>query len=107
MRTIRFTQATGKNQVSDYDSGMCEPSLNLLAHAQAIELEIGSQCGGHGVCGGDRLKIRGDTSALSPVTPAEREHFTSQELQEGWRLACQCFPQNSDLNIQVILPDRI
>jgi len=89
--TVQFI--TSKNQKAD--TGFCERNLNLLAHAQAIELDIGSLCGGHGVCGGDRVKVISN-SKLSPLTEAEKKHLAPQEIGEGWRLACQCFPERSE-----------
>ncbi len=84
------------------DSGLCEPQLNLLAHAQAIELDIGSQCGGHGVCGGDWVRIPPEArSAFSELTEAEREHLSPEQIGEGWRLACQCFPNRRDLEVTI------
>jgi len=71
----------------------CRSQLNLLAHAQILEKDIGSRCGGHGVCGGDRLRILSSTCALSGVTEAEREHLTPRQVAQGWRLACQCWPE--------------
>jgi ferredoxin len=82
-----------------FDSGLCERNLNLLAHAQSIELEIGSRCGGFGECGGDRIRIDvADTSRFSPITEAEREHLSAEELSRGFRLACQCFPQSNEFS---------
>jgi ferredoxin len=82
-----------------HDSEFCERNLNLLAHAQSIELEIGSRCGGFGECGGDRVRINPtDKARFSPITEAEREHLSEDELREGWRLACQCFPQSNDFS---------
>lgn len=84
-----------------HDSEFCARQLNLLAHAQAIELDVGSECGGHGVCGKDRVRIaEGDRSKVSPVTDRERSHLSSAELAEGWRLACQAFPEADDSEIQ-------
>lgn len=84
------------------DTGLCDRNLNFLAHAQCIELDIGSRCGGHGVCGGDRIRFEArDLANLSPVTQAEREHLTEAELEAGWRLACQVYPERSDLAMDV------
>lgn len=84
------------------DSEFCEPNLNLLAHAQAIELDIGSRCGGHGVCGGDRIWIPQEHRPFfSQITSEERTHLSQEELDEGWRLACQCFPNRSDLKTEI------
>ncbi|MFL5815386.1 MAG: hypothetical protein ACJ763_17550 [Bdellovibrionia bacterium] len=93
--SIQFKSS--KNQTV-YDTELCERNLNLLAHAQCIELEIGSRCGGFGECGGDRIKIDpAQQSSFSPITDPEREHLSAEQIAEGWRLACQCFPQNNDM----------
>lgn len=100
--TVRFLPIGGGE--AEEDSGLCERNLNLLAHAQAIELGIGSRCGGHGICGGDRVRIEpgeGGTPLLSPVSEAEREHLSKDEIAQGWRLACQCYPEKSDQLIRV------
>ncbi len=79
-----------------------ETELNILAHAQCIELDVGSRCGGHGVCGGDRIKLDPTTLALcSPVTDAEREHLSDAEIAAGIRLACQCWPNASTSDFRV------
>lgn len=102
-RRIVFVRPEGRFEVD-----FCEPQLNLLAHAQAIELDVGSRCGGHGICGGDRVKIDLSVEArevhLSRVTADEREHLTDDELREGWRLACQCFPQPGTTSMVVQAP---
>lgn len=103
--TIRFVRkALDGCQI--YDTDLCERNLNLLAHAQAIELEIDSQCGGHGICGGDRVRTQTSSEQFSAVTAAEREHLTSEMLAQGWRLACQCFPQSSGAELDIQLPAR-
>lgn len=88
-----------------HDTGICEKNLNLLAHAQSIELDIGSQCGGHGICGGDRIRLpTGERASFSPVTEAELEHLTPEELEQGWRLGCQCFPEKGDFDSTLEFP---
>ncbi len=95
--SIRFKAS--ENQTL-HDTEICERNLNLLAHAQCIELEIGSRCGGFGECGGDRIRIDlAHQKDFSPLTEAEREHLSPDEIAAGWRLACQCFPQKNDLEI--------
>lgn len=98
---VSFRMASGATR----DCGFVDRNLNLLAHAQAIELEIGSRCGGHGICGGDRVRVRAaDASGLSPLTQAEREHLSGDEIAAGWRLACQCFPQRSGAALVLDVP---
>lgn len=91
-----------KNGKSVARTDFLEPNLNLLAHAQSIELEIGSRCGGHGVCGGDRVKILPESQGqLSPITDAERERLMPSLIKNGYRLACQCFPDDATGAIKV------
>lgn len=93
--TLRFQKISDG---SASDSGLCERQLNVLAHAQIISLDIGSQCGGHGVCGGDRVRLKSNAD-VSPITDKERVHLSAQELEQGWRLACQCFPNSVSKDI--------
>jgi len=93
---VRFFQ--GLEITKDVD--FCDPSLNLLAHAQTVELEIGSRCGGHGECGRDRLIVRAAPGAVSPLTHAEKKHLSSEEVARGFRLGCQCWPERDDLVIE-------
>lgn len=76
-------------------------NLNLLAHAQIAEFDVGSRCGGYGECGGDRIRVTRGKEFLSPVTSAEREHLSEEELRTGFRLACQCFPNDESAEIEV------
>ena len=85
-----------------FDSGECSRNLNFLAHAQMIELEIGSRCGGYGECGGDKIRLTvEDLKKVNPPTTEEREHLTDQELSSGVRLACQCFPDEDLMDFVV------
>ena len=69
-----------------------------------IELFIGSQCGGHGKCGKDRVMLNTqDQSYVNPPTEIERAHLTEQDLARGVRLACQCFPERDNLKIEAIV----
>lgn len=81
-----------------------EPQLNLLAHAQLEELDVGSQCGGHGRCGKDRIQLDAGAlpvDSLSPLTDPEKRHLSDAEIRAGFRLACQCWPNSRDLVINV------
>src|SRR5690348_2603739 len=99
--SVKFIQS-GSSKAAQADTGFCSRNLNLLAHAQSIELDIGSLCGGHGICGGDRICLSpADLKDCSPVTSEEMEHLNPEELAQGWRLACQCYPERDDLELQV------
>jgi ferredoxin len=78
-----------------------EPNLNLLAHAQAIELDLGSECGGHGKCGADVIRILTGAEALSDITEAERKHLSPDQLASGVRLGCQIFPNDANRSLRI------
>jgi Na+-transporting NADH:ubiquinone oxidoreductase subunit NqrF len=85
----------------------CDANLNLLAHAQAVECDLGSECGGHGICGQDRIRISrpdGSPAALSRHTEEEMRHLSERDRNAGWRLACQVFPEagQADLIVEVL-----
>jgi ferredoxin len=85
--------------VSEVD---CFQSLNLLGHAQMEEVETGSECGGHGRCGKDRVWIpESDRKKLNAPTFYETRLLSSELLQGGWRLACQTFPNQDDMDLTV------
>jgi uncharacterized 2Fe-2S/4Fe-4S cluster protein (DUF4445 family) len=46
-----------------------------------------SECGGKGTCG--KCIVRVPNAKLSPVSKAEQELLTAEQLAEGWRLACR------------------
>ena len=82
----------------------CFQSLNLLAHAQMEEIETGSECGGHAKCGKDRVVVvESDRKKLNAPTHAEKRFFTADQIENGWRLACQVFPNENELEIEVSL----
>jgi len=75
-----------------------EKDSNLLTAAQEAGVALIAVCGGVGVCQG--CKVRCVDGRLSEVQSVERETFTGEELDLGWRLACQAFPL-SDLKVEV------
>lgn len=99
-RSVVFFASDG-NALARVD---CSRNFNLLAHAQMEELEIGSRCGGHGVCGGDRVRVLEGSADLSPLTEAERSHLSTAEISQGFRLACQSFPQRDGARIRLSVP---
>ena len=71
--------------------GACLEGETLLDCARRLGVELVSLCGGTGKCKG--CKIRVMEGALSEITPVQQEVFASEELQSGWRLACQTYPK--------------
>lgn len=69
-----------------------EKRQTIMVVAQGAGLSLGAggitaPCGGRGLCGRCRVKVR--APALSPPTEAERKVLPPEQLAEGYRLACQ------------------
>ncbi len=79
----------------------CYRGLNILGHAQIEEVDLGSQCGGHGICGRDRIQISIGKENVSLPNETEHQHLSVQEIKEGWRLACQTWPHRDEDEISV------
>ena len=70
----------------------------LLNAAQAAGVELAAVCGGVGFCGKCRVRLM--TGQAVPVTEAETEFLSPEEIARGDRLACQCQPV-SDVKVGV------
>lgn len=57
---------------------------SLKEALERVKIQISFPCGGKGICGKCRIKLKGK---VSPLTLAEEKHLS--HLEEGWRLACQ------------------
>ena len=67
--------------------------MSLLTAAQEAGIAITAVCGGVGIC--QDCKIRCLSGQFSDIQNKERDTFSAQELAEGWRLACQTYPQSN------------
>ncbi|NTV35103.1 MAG: DUF4445 domain-containing protein, partial [Deltaproteobacteria bacterium] len=70
----------------------------LLDAARRMGVGLSGVCGGHGKCQACKVQIL--DGKVSDPTPSEREAFRAEQLQEGWRLACQTTPA-SDCKVHV------
>ncbi|MGA7678443.1 MAG: ASKHA domain-containing protein [Dehalococcoidia bacterium] len=70
--------------------GECQSNESLLACARRLGVGISSVCGGKGTCHSCKVQVL--SGSVSKPMPNEIEAFTSQELKEGWHLACQTYP---------------
>ncbi|NLW07185.1 MAG: DUF4445 domain-containing protein [Clostridia bacterium] len=73
-----------------------EAGQTILAAAQKVGLQLGegglaAPCGGRGLCGHCRVKVV--TGAAGEPTAVERGFLKPEELQQGYRLACQAVVQ--------------
>ncbi len=64
-----------------------------------------AQCGGRGVCGKCRIKVK---SGTLPITDADRKCLSEKELSEGIRLACmaEISPDKEGLEIELRWDDE-
>lgn len=78
--------------------GECRANQSLLDCAHRLSMGIASLCGGQGTCHSCKVQLLSGT--VSAPTGNEREVFSSEELKDGWRLACQTYPA-SDCRLYV------
>jgi len=78
--------------------GECLANQSLLEAMHQMGVELVSLCGGKGTC--FRCKIQILDGDVSPPTSSEQEAFSSGELNDGYRLACQTYP-TSDCRLYV------
>ena len=67
-----------------------EAGSNLLAAAQKAGVELIAICGGSGAC--NSCLVRLVSGELSPPTLVETEALDREEIEAGYRLACQAVP---------------
>ena len=73
------------------------PGTRLVEAAAEAGLVLEVPCGGEGLCGQCRVIV---TSGAGEPTAAERHWLSAEELQAGWRLACQsavCGPMEVEI----------
>jgi len=70
--------------------GDCPEDESLLDAARQLGVDLVSLCDGKGSCG--RCKVQVLTGRVSEPTSSERKVLSSQELADGYRLACQTYP---------------
>lgn len=74
-----------------------ERGANLLDTLRAHDIYVSAACGGQGKCG--KCKVRFILGAAE-ISEADRQFFTQQQLEDGWRLACLASPrENCSLQI--------
>src|SRR5512137_440635 len=79
--------------------GHCPADASLLEAARRLGVDLVSLCGGEGTCGHCRIQVLGPAE-VSPPTAFEIEALSADELQDGYRLACQTRPVG-DVKVRV------
>ena len=83
MVQITFITNNGKTVTAPENS-------NLLRVSLREQGGIPFKCGG-GICGTCRCRIESGLAHTDAVKPKERKHLTEDDLQQGYRMACQTF----------------
>jgi uncharacterized 2Fe-2S/4Fe-4S cluster protein (DUF4445 family) len=78
--------------------GECLKNESLLDCARRLGVGIVSLCGGLGSCHSCRVQVL--SGKVSSPAAAEKDFFSLQQLKDGWRLACQVFP-DGDCTVHV------
>jgi len=77
------------------------PGTKIIEAAGRAGININMPCGGQGTCGKCRIQITSETKT-SPCQ-VEKDIFSQEELNIGWRLACQTSVQN---DMRIYIPDE-
>ncbi|MCK4804591.1 MAG: 2Fe-2S iron-sulfur cluster binding domain-containing protein, partial [Spirochaetes bacterium] len=77
---------------------------SVLEHIRRIGgVEIDSDCGGKGTCGGDIIRVEEGLESLTEMTPQEQNFLDQGVLPPGQRLACQARVAQDVKNIRVFI----
>lgn len=66
-----------------------ETGLSLLDHALKADVDWGFSCA-RGTCARCRCYVAEGRELLSEPSEAEEDRLEPEELEQGYRLACQC-----------------
>ncbi len=78
--------------------GECHSGQSLLECARQSGINLVSLCGGNGTC--EHCKVQVYSGKVTELTADEKSILSQEEIDQGYRLACQTFP-NSDLQLHV------
>jgi len=78
--------------------GQCPAEQSLLEAMRQLGVEVVSLCGGRGTC--FHCKVQVMAGEVSPPTSTEQQALSPEELDDGYRLACQTYPA-SDCKLYV------
>lgn len=77
------------------------PSQTLFNNFALQQIKSLAQCFGKAQCGACKIKILSSSSPCSPINLDEKNQLSQDQLNNGWRLACQVYSLRS---ISIYLP---
>jgi len=82
------------------------PGENILEHIRRIGgVEIDSECGGHGTCGKDIIRVEQGFRSFQDTTDVEKKIIPEDKRKLGQRLACQAMVAKDTEDIIIFIPD--
>ena len=60
-------------------------NVRVLDYLERCGIDLPAFCNGSGVCGRCRIQL---IEGKLPITPSDRSFLNSQQISDGWRLAC-------------------
>ncbi len=63
----------------------------LLNNMSLNNIKTPAKCGGKAICGYCRIKVLSDQKYCSKPNNAEKSILNQEEINTGWRLACQLY----------------
>ncbi|MFW5965392.1 MAG: ASKHA domain-containing protein [Halodesulfurarchaeum sp.] len=81
-----------------------EPDTTLLEAASNAGVSIEGLCAGNGRCGTCKAIIGEGEAHLSPVTTAEEQTLSSEQLANGYRLTCRATVEGEGGSVSVTVP---
>lgn len=88
MRKVQGVKIRVKNREEEYEIS-CEKGQTITEAMEKNGRYFSAFCGGKGTCGKCRMRV---VSGNLPVNQWDRKHFSQEELEAGWRLACKAVP---------------
>ena len=77
-----------------------DPGKDLFQALTVSGIYIVTYCGGQGICGKCRVRLHGNAPTPSEL---DHTHLSSEELDEGIRIACGLYPEDGDV-VEVPVP---
>lgn len=66
--------------------------MSLYHVLQKEGISLSAPCAGNGTCGACKVKV---IEGSLPITEKDRQMLSDEEITEGWRLACQAYPEDT------------
>ncbi len=79
---------------------------SILEALRKSGVEITSLCGGFGLCGKCRVIVVSGGENLSKPSDVEKKHLIREEIERGYRLACQAIVEKGCVTINVPVESR-